>query len=133
MRLDSRPMASGIGSWRNVPGTRTISHGPGELLEEVPREAAGRNLRGFEWHYLFRLCHPDALNLVGHTPPVTSVAFSPDGGRLVTGSQDKTVKIWDSALPVRSSSPSRGMLYRSRAWRSAPTAGAWRRRALTRR
>ena len=34
-----------------------------ELLAEVPREAAGRNLRGFEWFYLSRLCHPDELTL----------------------------------------------------------------------
>ena len=32
-----------------------------ELLAELPSEAAGRNLRGFEWFYLSRLCHPDEL------------------------------------------------------------------------
>ena len=68
-----------------------------ELLEEVPREAAGRNLRGFEWFYLSRLCHPDELTLVGHAGGVKSVAFSPDGQRLASGSRDQTVKIWDSA------------------------------------
>ena len=31
----------------------------------------------------------------GHTGLVSSVAFSPDGGRLVSGSRDHTVKIWD--------------------------------------
>jgi hypothetical protein len=50
-----------------------------ELLAEVPSEAAGRNLRGFEWFYLSRLCHPDELTLVGHADSVSSVAFSPDG------------------------------------------------------
>ncbi len=68
-----------------------------ELLEEVPKEAAGRKLRGFEWYYLHRLCHSEVRTLKGHVAPVTSVAFSPDGQRLASGSHDQTVKIWDSA------------------------------------
>jgi len=31
----------------------------------------------------------------GHKSVVTSVAFSPDGWRLVSGSRDHTVKVWD--------------------------------------
>jgi len=35
--------------------------------------------------------------LTGHSGSVFSVAFSPDGTRVVSGSSDKLVKIWDAA------------------------------------
>ena len=33
--------------------------------------------------------------LEGHTSEVLSVAFSPDGTRVVSGSLDRLVKVWD--------------------------------------
>ncbi|KAF8594428.1 WD40 repeat-like protein [Ceratobasidium sp. AG-I] len=33
--------------------------------------------------------------LEGHTDPVASVAYSHDGTRIVSGSRDKTIRIWD--------------------------------------
>jgi len=35
-------------------------------------------------------------SLAGHGDGVTSVAFSADGKRVVSGSSDKLVKIWDA-------------------------------------
>ena len=38
----------------------------------------------------------ETLTLKGHAKAVNSVAFSPDGRRIVSGSGDNTVKVWDS-------------------------------------
>ena len=35
--------------------------------------------------------------LTGHSREVTSVAYSPDGKHIVSGSYDRTVKVWDAA------------------------------------
>ena len=37
----------------------------------------------------------ETLTLKGHSSGVTSVSFSPDGKRIVSGSGDKTLKVWD--------------------------------------
>ena len=53
-------------------------------------------LRGWEYRYL--RTRIDALQtLTGHTEEVSSVAFSPDGKRIVTGSNDRTARLWDAA------------------------------------
>jgi WD40 repeat protein len=36
------------------------------------------------------------ITLAGHTAAVTSVAFSPDGTRVLTGSRDNSAKLWDA-------------------------------------
>ncbi|KIM56435.1 hypothetical protein SCLCIDRAFT_29581 [Scleroderma citrinum Foug A] len=43
-----------------------------------------------------------------HTDNVTSVAFSPDGTRIVSGSDDRTVRVWDADGGVQIGSPLHG-------------------------
>ena len=35
-----------------------------------------------------------------HSHWVMSVAFSPDGTKIVSGSYDKTIKVWDMGAPI---------------------------------
>jgi WD40 repeat protein/tRNA A-37 threonylcarbamoyl transferase component Bud32 len=68
----------------------------GELLDrQRPEHIAGLDLRGFEWFYWARQVR-GAATLRGHAGWVNSVAFSPDGKRIVSGSADRTVKVWDA-------------------------------------
>ncbi len=55
-------------------------------------------------------CLADKLELLSektnaHSYWVMSVAFSPDGTKIVSGSRDKTIKVWDSGAPKISKSP----------------------------
>jgi hypothetical protein len=62
-----------------------------ERLDDVPPEQ-----RGWEWRYLKQQTRGGLFTLYGHTGPVSSVSFSPDGTRIVTGSFDQTAKVWDA-------------------------------------
>ena len=42
------------------------------------------------------MVHKQECTLTGHSEDVTSVAYSPDGKHVVSGSLDSTVKIWDT-------------------------------------
>jgi WD40 repeat protein len=81
-----RTMEVALQEWRdnNPAATRA-------LLASTQAE-----LRGWEWRYLQRLCHSELLELKGHTAPVFSASFSPDGSRIVTVGGDATAKVWDA-------------------------------------
>ena len=40
-----------------------------------------------------------------HSDYIWSVAFSPDGTKIVSGSRDETIKVWDSGVLLPSKSP----------------------------
>jgi WD40 repeat protein len=66
----------------------------GHVVELLEAEKGYKD-RGFEWGYWNRLFHLDLLTIKGHSDGIFSVAYSPDGKRIVTGSFDKTAKVWD--------------------------------------
>ena len=37
----------------------------------------------------------EILSMIGHTQPITTLTFTPDCKQLITGSQDRSVRIWD--------------------------------------
>ena len=41
-----------------------------------------------------------------HSSWITSVVFSPDGTKIVSGSDDQTIKVWDSGAQEPSNRPS---------------------------
>jgi hypothetical protein len=76
------------------------------LLERQQPGPEEKDLRGFEWGLLHRLCritpHPER-SLAGHIGEVYCVAFAPDGTTLASGGMDGKVHFWDPATGQRRS------------------------------
>jgi WD40 repeat protein/serine/threonine protein kinase len=67
---------------------------PGEAEEWLARCPPG--LRGWEWHYLKRWPFAEVGKLPHPGDIVNSVAWSPDGRLLASGSMEGRVKVWDA-------------------------------------
>jgi len=74
----------------------------GSLTPEAAAAANSDNM----WIRMRTLCGisdytRQLMSLIGHSGYVTSVCMSPDGSKIVSGSGDKTVKVWDAATGQR--------------------------------
>lgn len=77
---------------------RDLPHAQSALESLQPRSGV-EDLRGFEWHYLWRLSHSELTTRRAHLTAVRGVAWNADGSRFATCGDD-LLKIWSTQTGV---------------------------------
>jgi WD40 repeat protein len=109
----SRDISSAFNLWReNAERLRDNPQAGDEMAALLERHvpAPGQvDRRGFDWQYLWRLCHPaqavgllpKVASLKGHANDVYYVTFSRDGSRIASAGRDRTARVWDAVTHRR--------------------------------
>src|SRR5262249_9007517 len=91
-RFYAAQMNLAMQAWEAGDTARTL-----ELLETQRPKFDQEDLRGFEWYYLWRLCHRGLRSRLNqHAGAATTVVFFPDGKTLAS-SADGSIELWDVA------------------------------------
>jgi WD40 repeat protein/serine/threonine protein kinase len=85
-------MNEALDAWQNSDLPRLV-----ELLDAHRPQPGQEDLRGFEWYYLWRLCHRDRFTVPAHGGTVAAVAVSADCRTIATGGGDGVVTLMDAA------------------------------------
>jgi len=85
---------AGCGGGSSPPGGGTVptTEGSQAKADESPAQAAAKQKAATRK----AVEGQEPPTLEGHSGPVSSVSFSPDGKRIVSGSRDNTLKVWDA-------------------------------------
>ncbi|HET6326189.1 MAG TPA: serine/threonine-protein kinase, partial [Planctomycetaceae bacterium] len=92
----------------NVLARRAMADEARTILAAYVPQKNGDDVRGFEWHYLWKISQPQTSARIlpvrtmwAHQGPVYSVCFSPDGRYVAAASADRTASVWDVATGQR--------------------------------